>query len=63
MSVSQVIGGSRHSARIEAEIARVIGWPSWTEMLMALRAEDGSRTPARRAGKEKKEKPLVRGGR
>lgn len=64
-SVSGVIDGRWHSARIEAEIARVIGCPSWTEMLMALRAEEVPRTPARRAGKGegKKEKPLVRGGR
>lgn len=36
-SVSLVISGRRHSARIESEIARIIGYPSWNEMLLSLR--------------------------
>lgn len=37
-TVSQVVNGLAHSARIEAEIARVIGYPGWNEMLKTLRA-------------------------
>lgn len=37
-SVSQVVSGRSHSARIEAEIARIIGYPSWNEMLKAVRS-------------------------
>lgn len=36
-AVSQVISGKRHSARIEAEIARILGYPGWNEMLKRLR--------------------------
>ncbi|HIW37003.1 MAG TPA: hypothetical protein IAA30_08495 [Candidatus Treponema faecavium] len=35
--VSRVISGRRHSARIEAEIARILGYPGWNEMLKRLR--------------------------
>lgn len=37
-AVSYVISGRRHSARIEAEIARIIGYPSWNAMLKAVRS-------------------------
>ena len=37
-SVSQVVSGRSHSARIEAEIARIIGYPSWNKMLKAVRS-------------------------
>lgn len=37
-AVSHVISGRRHSARIESEIARIIGYPSWNEMLKAVRS-------------------------
>ena len=37
-AVSRVVSGERHSARIEAEIARIIGYPSWNEMLKAVRS-------------------------
>ena len=37
-SVSQVVSGRSHSARIEAEIARIIGYPSWNTMLKAVRS-------------------------
>lgn len=37
-AVSRVISGQRHSARIEAEIARIIGYPSWNAMLKAVRS-------------------------
>ena len=37
-SVSQVVSGRSHSARIEAEIARIIGYPSWNAMLKAVRS-------------------------
>lgn len=33
-----VVSGRSHSARIEAEIARIIGYPSWNEMLKAVRS-------------------------
>lgn len=36
-AVSQVISGKYHSARIEAEIARILGYPGWNEMLKRLR--------------------------
>lgn len=36
-AVSRVISGERHSARIESEIARIIGFPSWNEMLLSIR--------------------------
>ena len=38
-AVSFVISGSAHSARIEKEIARIIGYPSWNEMLLELRSK------------------------
>ena len=37
-AVSYVISGRRHSARIEAEIAKIIGYPSWNAMLKAVRS-------------------------
>lgn len=37
-AVSGVVSGRSHSARIEAEIARIIGYPSWNEMLKAVRS-------------------------
>ena len=37
-AVSHVISGRSHSARIEAEIARIIGYPSWNAMLKAVRS-------------------------
>lgn len=37
-AVTRVISGHSHSARIEAEIARIIGYPSWNEMLKAVRS-------------------------
>ena len=37
-AVSYVISGQRHSARIEAEIANIIGYPSWNAMLKAVRS-------------------------
>ena len=37
-AVSHVISGRSHSARIEAEIAKIIGYPSWNEMLKAVRS-------------------------
>ena len=37
-SVSQVVSGRSHSARIEAEIAKIIGYPSWNAMLKAVRS-------------------------
>lgn len=36
-SVSGVVSGKYHSARIEAEIARLIGFGEWNEMLLSLR--------------------------
>ena len=37
-AVSGVVSGRSHSARIEAEIARIIGYPSWNAMLKAVRS-------------------------
>ena len=37
-AVGQVVSGRSHSARIEAEIARIIGYPSWNAMLKAVRS-------------------------
>lgn len=37
-AVTRVISGLSHSARIEAEIARIIGYPSWNAMLKAVRS-------------------------
>ena len=37
-AVSQVISGKAHSARIEEEIARILGYPGWNEMLKRLRS-------------------------
>ncbi len=37
-SVSEVVSGACHSARIEAEIAKIIGYPSWNAMLKAVRS-------------------------
>lgn len=36
-AVTRVISGLSHSARIEAEIARIIGFGEWNEMLLSLR--------------------------
>lgn len=38
VSVSHVVSGYRHSARIESEIARVVGFKSWNDMLKAVRS-------------------------
>ena len=38
VTVSKVISGRRHSARIEEEIARILGYPGWNEMLKRLRS-------------------------
>lgn len=37
-AVYGVVSGRSHSARIEAEIARIIGYPSWNAMLKAVRS-------------------------
>ena len=37
-AVTRVISGRSHSARIEAEIAKIIGYPSWNAMLKAVRS-------------------------
>lgn len=37
-AVCQVVSGRYHSARIEEEIARIIGYPTWNEMLKAVRS-------------------------
>ena len=37
-AVSNVINGRCHSARIEEEIAKTIGYPSWNEMFRTLRS-------------------------
>ncbi|MBP3450436.1 MAG: hypothetical protein J6K22_08250 [Spirochaetaceae bacterium] len=39
-SVYNVIGGHRHSRKIEQEIAKVCGYPSWNDMLRSLRGEN-----------------------
>ena len=38
-TVSNVIAGRRHSARIEQRIAQVIGFPSWNAMIKSIRTE------------------------
>ena len=40
--VSNVIAGRRHSRKIEQEIAKVCGYPSWNDMLRSLRGEDAA---------------------
>lgn len=38
--VSNVIAGRLHSRKIEQEIAKVCGYPSWNDMLRSLRGEN-----------------------
>lgn len=40
--VSNVIAGRRHSRKIEQEIAKVCGYPSWNDMIRSLRGEDAA---------------------
>lgn len=40
--VSNVIAGRLHSRKIEQEIAKVCGYPSWNDMLRSLRGEDAA---------------------